>query len=120
MNSHQYFCNLYQAYLMATNSLRISHITLERFGGNTLYNTPERQQLSLIFNELPKIRSIRITTNYKRSYPYRHQDKYYHASEIEALSYSEEFKSPFFSFVKERVDKKTFEYSLSITRRVLL
>ena len=120
MNYGQYFCNLYQAYLMATNSFKYSHATLEIFRGNTVYDTPGREGLTLIFNEMPEMIAIRIDTNYVKRHHSTYQDKYYHASEIEALSYNDEFKSPFFSFVRERIDKKTFRDILTITRRVLL
>ena len=120
MNYSRYFCNLYQAFLMATNNFKISYITLEILGGNTIYSVPERQEMSLIFSEPQKIITISINTNYEKRHHHTHQDKYYHASEIEALSIKEGFKSPLISLVKEGVDKKTFKDILLITRKVLL
>ena len=114
MNSHQYFCNLYQAYLMATNSSEISYVTLERYEGNILYYVPGNHELTLYYNA--KIRGIRIKTNYKKPYPYDLQGKYYYTSEIEALSYDKRYYSPLYSIVKASEDGKT----LLITRRVLL
>ena len=116
----QYFCNLYQAYLMATNSFKFSYITSDKYIKNVKYNEPGGHQLSFYFNEGLKTTIIHINTNYEKSYPYSRQDKYYHASEIEALIIKEGFKNPFFSLVKEGVDKKTFKDILLITRRVLL
>jgi len=120
MNFNQYFCNLDQAYLMATNTSKISGAIIEEYKSNYMYNVPGGQQLSLIFNERPKIITIRINTNYEKTYHYSYQDKYYHASEIEAISYHEGFKGPFFSRVKEGVDRKTFKDILLITRSVYL
>ena len=120
MNSHKYFCNLYQAYLMATNSFKYSHATLEIFRGNTMYDTPGKEELTLIFNEMPEMIAIRIYTNYVKRHHSTYQDKYYNVSEIEALSYQEGFNSPFYSLERERIDKKTFRDILIITRRVLL
>jgi len=112
----QYFCNLYQAYLMATNSFKFSYITSDKYIKNVKYNEPGGHQLSFYFNEGLKTTIIHINTNYEKSYPYSRQDKYYHASEIEALSYHGEYYGPFYSRVKESGDGKT----LLITRRVLL
>jgi len=116
MNYSRYFCNLYQAYLMATNSFKFSYITSDKYIKNVKYNEPGGHQLSLYFNDGLKTIIIRINTNYEKSYPYSRQDKYYHASEIEALSYHKGYYGPFNSIVYESKDGKT----LLITRRVLL
>ena len=116
MNSPKYFCNLYQAYLMATNSFKISNITRAIFKANKEYNDPAVEVLYLMFNERPKTIYIHINTNYKKSYTHTLKDIYYHASEIEVHSFHERYYHPLYSIVKESKDRKT----LLITRRILL
>jgi len=116
MDFNQYFCNLYQAYLMATNSFKISNITTAIYKAIKEYNDPAVEVLYLISNEQPKTIIISINTNYKKSYTHTLKDIYYHASEIEVHSFHERYYHPLYSIVKESKDRKT----LLITRRILL
>jgi len=117
MNYSQYFCNLYQAYLMATNTFKISDTTEGIYRGDKEYNEPGREELYLFLNEQPETKmTIRINTNYIKLHPHSLKDIYYHASEIDAVYYYDKRYAPLYSMVKESEDGK----ALLITRMVLL
>ena len=116
MDISRYFCNLYQAYLMATNTSELSSVTLYTEEEKTLYHVPGKQELTLYFNRQPKLMVIRITTNYKTAYNYTRQYIYHRASDIEALSYRKRYYGAFYSIVLTSEDGKT----LLITRGIYL
>ena len=101
---------------MATNTSELTFVTLYIEEEKTLYRTPGRQELTLYFNEQPKLMVIRITTNYKTAYNYTRQYIYHHASDIEALSFRKGYYGAFYSIVLTPEDGKT----LLITRRIEL
>jgi hypothetical protein len=118
MNSSQYFCNLYQAYLMITNNFKFSHITATIYKGDIVLNVPGNDGLVLFLKELPKITTVSINTNYRKSHPHSLKELYYRASEIEALTIHEKHYPhyPLYSKVRESKDETT----LLITRGVYL
>ena len=117
MNYSRYFCNLYQAYLMATNTFRISDTIARIYKGDKEYNEPGREELNFLLNEQSKTRmAIRINTNYIKLHPHSLKDIYYHAFEIDAVYYYEKRYTPLYSIVKESEDGK----ALLITRGIYL
>jgi len=113
----QYFCNLYQAYLMATNTFKISDTTEGIYRGDKEYNEPGNKDLFFFLNEKSGTEmTVHIRTNYFKLHPHSLEDIYYHASEIEAGYYNHRRRAPLYSIAKESGDGKT----LLITRRIEL
>jgi hypothetical protein len=119
MNYSQYFCNLDQEYLMATNTSLFNFIRKESFLGNPIYDTPPRDELTLTSNISSNTIEVSIVTNYIKKFHYKKENKYYHKSNIDAVILKWGAGS-FFSHTTRSMDTKTFTETLIITRTVYL
>jgi len=110
MNFGQYFCNLDQAYLMATNTSSLRTVRMLNFLGSL---SRPYDELTFTLDVPLNTMKVSIKTNYIKKRHYERENEYYHKSNTEVMILKR-FNGPLYSGVRESLNRETLITTLQV------